>query len=182
MQTTTTLRLAQCLPLFAAVLMPLPSHAQLGIPFQGSFTVGAQASPNNGQTFCGGSATDPLVIEAHGTGFSTFGAFTFTLNKTLNPATGTYHGCLVLTATNGDTLKANYNLVQAPSSTNFSAASGTITFTGGTGRFKNATGSAKVNGSFLGLYPGNSFAGGGTGPLQVLASYTIDGIVSFQPF
>ena len=96
--------------------------------------------------------------------FSTFGAFSFTLNKTFNPATGAYHGCLVLTATNGDTLKANYNLVQAPSSTNFSSASGTITFTGGTGRFKNAGGSAKVTGSFLGLYPGNSFAGGGRDP------------------
>ena len=168
------------LTLCSMVLLPMCAWAQPEIPFQGSFSLGAEAAPNTGgASFCGGSKTDELVIEAHGSGFSTLGAFIFTLNKTLSFATGTYHGCLVLTATNGDTLKANYILVQANSSTDFGSGSGTLTFTGGTGRFKNATGTAKMTAAFLSVYPASSFAGGGTGPLAVVANYVFDGSVSF---
>jgi hypothetical protein len=81
---------------------------------------------------------------------------------------GTYKWCLVLTARNGDTLKANYSLTQAPSMTDFSGGIGTITFTGGTGRFKTASSSAKLTAAFLSIYPSNSFLGGRTGPAQVL--------------
>jgi hypothetical protein len=168
------------LPLFAAGVLSVSAWAQPGIPFQGSFTAGAEASPNTaGASFCGGSKTDEVVIEAHGSGFTTLGAFTFTLQKTLNLSTGALRGCLVLTNPNGDTLKANYNLTQQSSTTDFNPASGTLTFTGGTGLFKNATGSAKVSATFLGLYPANSFIGGGSGPLQVMATYVVNGVVSF---
>jgi hypothetical protein len=119
------------------------------------------------------------VIEAHGTGFSTLGAFTFTLHKTLKFSTGQYHGCLVLTLPNGDTLTANYLLSQPASTSDFGTASGTLTITGGTGRFKGATGSLKASGVFLSLYPANSFLGGKTAPLQVAAQYVFDGTVSF---
>lgn len=168
------------LPLFGFTLLAVSAWAQPGIPFQGSFTIGAEALPNTtGESFCGGAKTDQVVIEGHGSGFSTLGAFTFTLNKTLNLTNGTYKGCLVLTAANGDTLKANYSLAQVPGTGDFSGGTGTITFTGGTGRFKTASGSAKLTAQFLNIYPSSSFLGGGTGPAQVLASYVVDGSVSF---
>jgi hypothetical protein len=168
------------LPVYAVLLLPLAGWAEPRIPFQGSVSASAEALPNTaGASFCGGSPTDDLVIEAHGTGFSTLGAFTFTLHKTFKFSTGQYHGCLVLTAPNGDTLTANYQLSQPASVSDFSTASGTLTITGGTGRFKGATGSLNASGVFLSLYPANSFLGGKTAPLQVAAQYVIDGAVSF---
>jgi len=56
---------------------------------------------------------------------------------------------------------------------------GTLAITGGTGRFKGATGTLKATGVFLSLYPASSFLGGGKAPLQVAAYYVIDGTVSF---
>jgi hypothetical protein len=46
---------------------------------------------------------------------TTLGAFTFTLHKTLHVNTGEYRGCVVLTAPDGDTLAANYELIQGNS-------------------------------------------------------------------
>jgi len=169
------------LPLYVAMLLPLTGWTQLRVPFQGSASVSAEALPNTaGASFCGGSPTDDLVIEAHGTGFSTLGAFTFTLHKTFKFSTGQYRGCLVLTAPNGDTLTANYELSQPASTSDFSSGSGTLTITGGTGRFKGATGSLKASGVFLSLYPQNSFLGGKTAPLQVAAQYVMDGTVTLS--
>jgi hypothetical protein len=183
-----SLTLAIRLPLCSLILFPLAVSAQprLPVPFQGSFAVGAEASPNSGgSSFCGGSPADPLAIEAHGTGFSTLGAFIFTLHKTVKPgatpqSNSEYHGCLVLTAPNGDTLTANYDLLQPPGASDFSNAAGTLTVTGGTGRYKGATGSLKATGQFLSLYPANSFFGGASSPLQVAAFYVIDGTVLLQ--
>jgi hypothetical protein len=171
------------LPLCAMVVLPLAISGQPRILLHGSFAVGAEASPNiTGSSFCGGSPSDQVVIEAHGTGFSTLGAFTFTLHKTLKFGTPTnpseYHGCLVLAASNGDTLNANYDLTQPAGSSDFSTASGTLTVTGGTGRFKGATGTLKATGVFLSLSPASSFLAGGTSPLQVAAYYLIDGAIS----
>ena len=49
----------------------------------------------------------------------------------------------------------------------------------GTVRFSGATGTLKATAVFLNLYPANSFLGGGTAPLQVVANYIVDGAVSF---
>jgi hypothetical protein len=167
------------LPLCAMLLLPLTASAEPRILLLGSASVSAEASPNTvGANFCGGSATDDLVIEAHGAGFSTVGAFTFTLHKTFKFSTGEYHGCLVLTAANGDTLNANYHLTQPSSASDFSTATGTLTITGGTGRFKGATGTLNATGVFLSLYPANSFVAGKAAPLQVAAHYILDGIIS----
>ncbi|MBV8841476.1 MAG: hypothetical protein JO307_01585 [Bryobacterales bacterium] len=117
--------------------------------------------------------------QAYGTGFSTLGAFTFTLNKTLNLPTGEYRGCLVLTAPDGDTLEANYDLIQPSSTSNFNTAPGNLTITGGTGRFEGATGTLKASAVFLSQYPANSFFVSGPAPLQVTANYVVDGNVSF---
>jgi len=171
------------LNLLALTLLPLATAGGLKLPLQGSFSVSAEASPNTtGSSFCGGSATDQIAIEAHGTGFSTLGAFTFTLHKTFNLNTGEYHGCLVLTAPSGDTLNANYKLIQSASTSDFATGSGTLTITGGTGLFKGATGTLNITGVFLSLYPANSFLGGGKAPLPVAANYTVDGAISLGGF
>jgi hypothetical protein len=165
---------------FCAALMPLIALAQPGLPLQGSFSISAEASPNTtGASFCGGAPTNQIVAQGYGTGFSTLGAFTFTLHKTLNLSTGEYRGCVVLTATDGDTLEATYDLVQPSSTSDFNTARGNLTITGGTGRFSGATGTLKTTAVFLNLYAANSFLGGGTAPLQVVANYVVDGTVSF---
>jgi hypothetical protein len=164
----------------AAAVTTQTLMAQPGLPLQGSFSISAEASPNTtGATFCGGPPTNQLVAQGYGTGFSTMGAFTFTLHKTLNLSTGEYRGCVVLTATNGDTLEATYDLIQPTSTSDFNTGSGSLTITGGTGQFNGATGTLKMTAVFLSLYPANSFLGGGTAPLQVVANYVVDGIVSF---
>jgi hypothetical protein len=168
------------LPLCAAFLMPLAASAQPAFRLQGSFSIGAEASPNTtGATFCGGSPTDEVVAQGYGAGFSTLGAFTFTLHKTLNLMTGEYRGCVVLTSPDGGTLAANYDLIQPGSASDFNTAQGNLTITGGTGRFSGATGILKTTALFLNLYPANSFLGGGAAPLQVVANYIVDGTVSF---
>ena len=93
--------------------------------------------------------------------------------------TGEYRGCVVLTAPDGDTLEANYDLIQPDSASDFNTAHGNLTITGGTGRFSGATGSLKTTALFVSLDPANSFLGGGAAPLQVVANYIIDGTVSF---
>jgi hypothetical protein len=168
------------LPLCAAALTPLVALAQPGLQFQGSFSISAEASPNTtGATFCGGPPSNQIVAQGYGTGFSTLGAFTFTLHKTLNLSTGEYRGCVVLTAADGDTLEATYDLIQPNSTSDFNTASGNLTITGGTGQFSGASGILKTTAVFLNLYPANSFLGGGTAPLQVAAHYVLNGTVSF---
>jgi hypothetical protein len=94
----------------------LAVSAQPGFLLQGSFSISAEVPPNRtGATFCGGSSTDAVVAEGYGAGFTTLGAFTFTLHKTLHVNTGEYRGCVVSTAPDGDTSAANYELIQGNS-------------------------------------------------------------------
>ena len=53
-------------------------------------------------------------------------------------------------------------------------------FTGGTGRFRDARGSAHFTAVFSGIYPGSSFIGGTGAPFQVMAFYSIEGTVSLE--
>jgi hypothetical protein len=87
-----------------------------------------------------------------------------------------------LTAPNGDTLNAIYDGTEGPPNTNnFNTGGGTLTFTGGTGRFRDARGSAHFTAVFSETYPASSFAGGTTtAQLQVMAFYSIEGTVSLQ--
>lgn len=151
------------------VLAPKGALADEGTPIKGTFTVAFSVMPNTaGDSFCGGP---PLanIVEAHGSGSSTLGALSFSLQKTVGP---TLHGCLTLTAPNGDTLLAIYDGTQdAPNANNFRDGSGTLTFTGGTGRFQNATGSANFTAVF-------SRIGGTANPIQGIAFYSVDGTVS----
>ena len=80
-----------------------------------------------------------LRLTASATGQAThLGRFTRTETVVLNLANGTFAGTLVFTAANGDQLYADV----AGGFTSPTTAVGTYTFTGGTGRFQNASGGA----------------------------------------
>jgi len=166
----------------ASALLILPSSALAddGVRIQGAFAATASATPNTGAaTYCGGVALT-LAVEAKGSGFSSLGALSFSLLKTIN-VPGAIHGCLTLTAPGGDALYAIYDGTEGVTDANgFRPASGTLTFTGGTGRFQGASGGATFTATFLGLYPLSSFIGGTSSPLQVSAYYVIEGRLSLR--
>jgi hypothetical protein len=167
----------------AAATLVLHAQTMLAydVPIQASFAVAFSATPNTANlAYCGGAA-GPVAIEAHGDGFSTLGALAFTLVKT--QAGALFHGCLTLTTPNGDTLTATYDVTGSapPNANHFSPASGSLTFTGGTGLFRGAGGSATITAVFDAFYPAVSFAGGtGTAPLQGMAFYLVQGKVSIN--
>ena len=166
----------------AAMIVAVAPGAALaqGVPIKGTFTVAYSGTPNTaGDSFCGGTPRG-VEVEAHGAGYSTLGALSFLLNKT--KVGSAFHGCLTLTAPNGDTLSAIYDLTgSTPNANNFSDATGTLTFTGGTGRFEGASGSANMTAVFSNFYPASSFVGGTAAPLQGVAFYSVDGTLSVQP-
>lgn len=172
-------RFLSAIALSATIVGFAPQSAFADQPFNGSFAVAFSGSPNTtGATYCGGPV-GTRVFEVHGTGHTSLGAFSFTLFKTTGG--GLLHGCLTLTAPDGDLLEATYDgSGLAANSNNFSPSSGTLTFTGGTGRFKNATGSATWSAMNDLFYPASSFAGGGpaTAPTQGMAFYMIDGKIN----
>ena len=95
---------------FAAMTLALSPQAALAydVPIQASFTAAFSAAPSADNTaYCGGTA-GPTAIEAHGGGYSNLGALDFALQKT--QAGTAFHGCLVLTTPNGDTLTATYEI------------------------------------------------------------------------
>ena len=167
----------------AAVTLALQPQTMLAydLPLQASFAVAFSGTPNTENVaYCGG-APGPVAIEAHGDGFSTLGALAFSLQKT--QAGSLFHGCLTLTTPNGDTLTATYDVTGSapPNANHFSPAAGTLTFTGGTGRFSGASGSATVTAVFDAFYPASSFASGtGTAPLQGMAFYLVQGQVAIN--
>jgi hypothetical protein len=150
-----------------------------GWPLKGSFAVSFSTLPNTGAvSYCGGPP-GARELEAHGNGSTSLGTFAFTLYKTIG-AGGVLHGCLTLTAPNGDTLEATYAGSGLAANTHlFAPSAGTLTFTGGTGRFKNASGSAVWTAESVVFYVANSWAGGGpaTAPIQGMAFYEIEGTI-----
>lgn len=82
------------------------------------------------------------LLTASATGEAThLGRFTRSESLVINLATGTFTGTLTFTAANGDLLKAD--VAGHFTSPTGASAEGTYTFTGGTGRFSNATGTVR---------------------------------------
>jgi hypothetical protein len=157
-----------------------PTVFAYDMPIQASFVAAFSATLNTGGVaYCGGTAL-PVLVEAHGNGFSLLGPLSFSLQKTLGG--GPMHGCLTLSTPNGESLTATYDGTEtASNANNFSPGSGTLTFTGGTGRFKGASGKATFTAVFDNFYPCSSFAcGTGTAPLQGMAFYMVQGKVSIS--
>jgi hypothetical protein len=154
--------------------------AEEKVSIEASFAVAFSATPNTGNVaYCGGNPL-PFAVEAHGDGFSNLGALGFSLQKTANGVQ--FHGCVTLTAPDGDTLTATYDAAAAGAgnANNFAPATGTLTFTGGTGRFRGASGSATFTAVFDNFYPASSFFGGTTAPLQGMAFYLVHGKLSIR--
>ena len=104
-----------------------------GMPVQGAFAVAYTGTANTGgASYCDQTGTIlPIAVEAHGDGFTSLGGLSFSLQKGIG-FDGTLHGCLTLTAPNGDTLTAVYTGQGGATNTNnFSPAAGMIVFTGG---------------------------------------------------
>ena len=122
--------LALLLAAVAVAFVPQSVCAGNSVPFKGN-AVGAIVSAT--PTPAG------VVVKTLAEGYAThLGRFTREEDLVLNPTTGSIAGTLVFTAANGDELSALV-AAQFTSPTN---VVGTMTFTGGTGRFKNATGQA----------------------------------------
>jgi hypothetical protein len=152
----------------SAALTPTPGLAD-GFPFQAAITAAFAGALNTHEVgFCGGPtgpAAFALIANAHGVGFSTLGFLSMTLVKTLN-ITGPMHGCVTLTALNGDTMSATYDGSEGnPDAFGFQFGAGTLTFTGGTGRFRGAAGTVKFTATFSNIET---------------ASYLFEGSVSFH--
>jgi hypothetical protein len=88
-------------------------------------------------------APEGLLVTATGEGQAThLGRFTRLSNVVVHPEDGSAEGTIVFTAANGDQLFMD--VIGLPTTT--ASISGTYTFTGGTGRFSNATGGADFAG------------------------------------
>ncbi len=103
-----------------------------------TFAVTATINPNtDGVAYCGGTAL-PVIVEAHGSGYSArFGSVAFFLQKTIDaPPGGAMHGCLTVTNPEGDALHFIYDGTYGNiNANNFGSGSGTLTVTSGKGRF-----------------------------------------------
>ena len=96
----------------------------------------------------------PLLLESYqGGGTATHaGKYDIVNSHCLDPATGALtNGTFVKTAANGDQLFGIYvgsaSVIQTPAPIGIFGISGTITFTGGTGRFTGATGTTSMSGT-----------------------------------
>ena len=123
-------RMMMVLAVVGLMSVTLVQIANAGVPFKGSGTGGivdAQPGP-----------TGDLIITAHAQGNAThLGNYSRVETIVLAPS-GTFTGTVTFTAANGDQLSADI----AGGFTSAATASGSYTFTGGTGRFENATGTA----------------------------------------
>jgi|GraSoiStandDraft_4_1057263.scaffolds.fasta_scaffold339945_1 hypothetical protein len=156
----------------AIALTPESTLAKDGVPIQASFTVAFTRTLNSNNALYCGTASLPYAVVANGAGYSALGALSLELLKTLE-APGTMQGCITFKSADGDALYANYGGMIAGAN-----GEGTLTFTGGTGRFQGATGIARFRGIFAGLYPLLTIFGGGTIPyIQGTAVYMVEGIV-----
>jgi hypothetical protein len=95
----------------------------------------------------------PLLLESYrGEGTATHtGKYDIVNSHCLNPATGALtNGTFVKTAANGDQLFGTYegttSVIQPPAPIGVFEITGTLTFTGGTGRFTGATGTTTMSG------------------------------------
>jgi hypothetical protein len=148
-----------------AALLPIYGFAQ-GIPFQGAITVAWAGSVPGVISRCGGPiGPNTAQVEAHGVGLTSIGFVSMTLLKTVVIPQGPMQGCATFTALNGDQLFANYiGTENAADAFGFQFGTGTLTFTGGTGQFRGASGKANFTGSFSAIETG---------------SYLFDGRLSF---
>lgn len=139
--------LAIALVLAALTFTPKAALADSGVPIDASLAVTAAAP--SAIDFCTREGTpNGISIEARGIGSaSEFGSLFLKITKCLTfpggGSVGTYAGTFAITAGNGDTLNGTYAGTEDFSgldANGFGPFQGTLTVTGGTGRFSDASG------------------------------------------
>jgi len=141
----------------AVALAPTPVFAGDSVRIDGTFTVSYMYP--SAVDYCAPSGGD-LSIEAQGIGrISGLGPMFLTVKKCFKFADGTYGGTFMMTAGNGDTLNGTYAGTQSAGDENgFGPFQGTLTITGGTGRFRHARGglsfTAVASPTSVGVTPG----------------------------
>jgi hypothetical protein len=135
----TSLSASLVLATVAVALAPTPVLAHDTVRIDGTFTVSFMRP--SAVNYCAPSGGD-LSIEAQGIGrISGLGPMFLTVKKCFKFSDGTYAGTVVMTAANGDTLNGTYAGTQfARNENGFGPFQGTLTVTGGTGRFRHARG------------------------------------------
>ena len=132
----------------SATSSPLPvANAAGPRPWKESYHASGTIGP-------GARCPAPLLLESdEGGGTAThIGKYTIVNSHCLDPSTGALTGgTFVKTAANGDQIFGTYTgiatVIQPPSPIGIFSVSGTITFTGGTGRFAGATGTTTMAGT-----------------------------------
>lgn len=127
---------------------PVPvANAAIPLPWKESYQATGTIAPD---TRC----PAPLLLESdEGGGTAThIGKYTIVNSHCVDPSTGALTGgTFVKTAANGDQIFGTYvgtaTVIQPPSPVAIFSVNGTITFTGGTGRFAGATGSTTMAGT-----------------------------------
>ncbi len=117
------------------------------VPWKESYAASGTISP-------GAACPSPqLLVSLAGGGTATHvGRYTIVNSHCVDPATGALTGgTFVKTAANGDRIFGTYTgssaVIQPPAPIAIFGITGTLTFTGGTGRFTGATGTATMNGT-----------------------------------
>ena len=117
--------------LITLVALAAPASAAAALPFRGVADLTITEVVPLGD--------DSVQLTASATGVATYlGRYTRTETVVLTPSTGILVGTVVFTAANGDELHADV----IGGFTSATTAEGTYSFTGGTGRFKAASGEA----------------------------------------
>jgi hypothetical protein len=143
----------------AVALVPTPVFAGDEVRIDGTFTMSYMYP--TAVDYCAPSGSG-YTFEAQGIGrISGLGPMFLTVKKCLKFADWTYAGTFTMTAGNGDTLNGTYAGTQSAANENgFGPFQGTLTITGGTGRFRHARGGldfkAASSPDSVGLTPGTA--------------------------
>src|SRR5262245_6167401 len=123
----------------AVALTPTAVRAGDSVRIDGTFTVSYMRP--SAVDYCAASGGD-VSIEAQGIGrISGLGPMFLVVKKCFRLSDATYAGWFEMTAGNGDTVRGTYAGTQSPRDENgFGPFQGTLTVTGGTGRFRHARG------------------------------------------
>jgi hypothetical protein len=157
----------------AIVLTPTAVLADKGVPIDGTFAVSYMYP--SAEDYCDGKGGNS--VEAQGIGrVSRLGPLFLTVKKCLTPpgvgTVGTDAGTFKMTAGNGDTLEGRYagtHDFSLADANGYGPFQGTLTLTGGTGRFRHTTSGVL---SFTAVSRGNS-AGLRPGTVSGMAFYLV---------
>jgi len=182
------------LPVMLVAVKPRATHADEGVPFRGTLTVqyiGSQvcAPGDTNCSACINSSSPSLYVEAQGIANTSMGPLFAEVLKCYNltggpQGFGTYAGTLTTIAPNGkDSLTWAYlgQNNDAGDFYTFGPFSGTLTITGGTGKFANAHGNAAFTAASGPSFTATAFPGPSSPfSLAGMAFYSVEGTVLLQ--